>query len=257
MLEIDKNVREALESFDLFKISPESVDYKVAELYIPFFKKIDESRLSIIIAYDYLKMEPFYVSERFFTEFGFDRELLMKNGQEYIRNRLHPDDLVLHHYIAQISKYVSSSGIDPIENYSFLTEYRVMNDSGKYIRIRQKDLFILNAPNNTLWIVLMMFDFAINQNSEKPATIIFRNDKTKEIVFSFNAAHKGLNGQVTVREKEILKLISQGLCSKEIAVKLQISINTVNNHRRSAIQKLGVSSSLQAVRLAKHLEILN
>jgi len=257
MTEINKNVRECLESFDLLKISPDSVDYKVAEAHLPFFRKIDELRLSILIAYDYQKMEPFYVSDRFFTEFGFDRQLLMKNGQEYIRNRLHPDDIVLNHYIVQLAKYVTSPDIGSIKDYSFHTEYRVMNDFGKYIRIRQSDFFIESAPNNAMWIVLMMFDFAIDQNSDKPATIVFRNDKTKEIVFSFNAAHKGSNCQITMREKEVLKLISQGLCSKEIADKLQISTNTVNNHRRNVIFKLGVKSSLQAVRLAKHLEILN
>jgi DNA-binding CsgD family transcriptional regulator len=257
MPEIDKNVREALESFELFNISPESVDYKVAESYIPFFKKIDELRLSIIIAYDYLKMEPFYVSERFFTEFGFDYEKAMKNGQEYIRNRFHPDDLVQHHFVAQIVKYMSSPEIGSIKEYSVQTEFRVLNESGKYIRLHERDNFIELAPNNTLWIELKMFDFAIDQNSDKPATILLKNDKTKEIIFSFNAAHKGLNFQLTTREKEVLILISQGLCSKEIADKLQISANTVNNHRRNVILKLGVKSSLQAVRLAKHLEILN
>ena len=50
------------------------------------------------------------------------------------------------------------------------------------------------------------------------------------------------NGELTVREKEVIKLISLGLANKEIAEKLFISIHTVISHRKNITEKLGIKS---------------
>ena len=48
--------------------------------------------------------------------------------------------------------------------------------------------------------------------------------------------------QLTNRETEILKLIVQGLLNKEIADKLNISLNTVLTHRKNIIAKTGIKT---------------
>lgn len=48
--------------------------------------------------------------------------------------------------------------------------------------------------------------------------------------------------QLTVREKEIARLVAQGLSSKQIALRLAISIETVKTHRRRMLQKNNISS---------------
>ncbi|WP_321286883.1 LuxR C-terminal-related transcriptional regulator [uncultured Sunxiuqinia sp.] len=50
------------------------------------------------------------------------------------------------------------------------------------------------------------------------------------------------NGELTVREKEVIKLIALGLANKEIAEKLFISIHTVISHRKNITEKLGIKS---------------
>ncbi len=44
------------------------------------------------------------------------------------------------------------------------------------------------------------------------------------------------------RETEVLELVAQGLSSKEIAVRLNIAVNTVNTHRKSITRKTGIKS---------------
>lgn len=56
---------------------------------------------------------------------------------------------------------------------------------------------------------------------------------------------------LTPREKEITRLVSEGLCQKSIANHLAISQYTVRNHLRKIFDKTGVSSSLQLALLAK------
>ncbi len=55
---------------------------------------------------------------------------------------------------------------------------------------------------------------------------------------------------LTVRELEILELLSQGLRNVDIADRLGISSRTVENHVGSIIGKLGAQSRTEAVRLA-------
>jgi DNA-binding NarL/FixJ family response regulator len=61
----------------------------------------------------------------------------------------------------------------------------------------------------------------------------------------FTAASSGL-AQLTIREREILQLISQGYRDREIAAGLQISMKTVQKHVQSILSKLGAQNRTEA-----------
>jgi len=52
---------------------------------------------------------------------------------------------------------------------------------------------------------------------------------------------------LTKREREIFEFLTQNMTTKEIAMTLNISEKTVRNHVSNVMQKLGVSSRIQAV----------
>lgn len=56
--------------------------------------------------------------------------------------------------------------------------------------------------------------------------------------------------ELTGRELEILTLVGEGRTSREIAEKLYISENTVRNHVRNILDKLGMKSRFEAVNWA-------
>ena len=62
------------------------------------------------------------------------------------------------------------------------------------------------------------------------------------------------NGRIfamlSTREKEVLRLIVNGMYSKDIAIKLQISLETIKKHRRSLIQKSDAKNMAALVALA-------
>jgi len=49
------------------------------------------------------------------------------------------------------------------------------------------------------------------------------------------------------RERQVLKLLAQGLHNKDIASRLSITIKTLNKHLEKIYQKLGVTSRAEAV----------
>ncbi|MFT6715847.1 MAG: DNA-binding NarL/FixJ family response regulator [Saprospiraceae bacterium] len=56
--------------------------------------------------------------------------------------------------------------------------------------------------------------------------------------------------KISIREKEIIKLIAQGLINKEIADKLFISTHTVNTHRKNIMAKLSINNTAGIVLFA-------
>jgi DNA-binding CsgD family transcriptional regulator len=55
---------------------------------------------------------------------------------------------------------------------------------------------------------------------------------------------------LTRREREVLDLIGQGKTSKQIAAALNLSVYTVNNHRKHICKKVGLHSTAQLVAFA-------
>ena len=56
--------------------------------------------------------------------------------------------------------------------------------------------------------------------------------------------------KLSKKEKEVLKLIIQGMNSREIAEKLALSVRTIDNHRANMMKRVGVRNAAELVKLA-------
>ena len=56
--------------------------------------------------------------------------------------------------------------------------------------------------------------------------------------------------QLTEREREIVQLLAEGLSTKEIAVRLQLSVKTVGTHREHLMAKLHIHSLAELTKYA-------
>jgi len=61
---------------------------------------------------------------------------------------------------------------------------------------------------------------------------------------------------LTNREWEVLRLLGQGVATREIARRLHIAPHTVRSHVQRVMSKLGVHSRLEAVALARRTGLL-
>jgi two-component system, NarL family, response regulator LiaR len=61
---------------------------------------------------------------------------------------------------------------------------------------------------------------------------------------------------ITARELDVLRLIAEGLSTKEVAERLFVSENTVKTHTSRVFDKLGANRRTKAVQLAKELGLI-
>jgi len=61
---------------------------------------------------------------------------------------------------------------------------------------------------------------------------------------------------ITQREKEIIQLIANEFSNQDIAEELNISLRTVETHRRNVMQKLNVKSAISLIKSAAQLKII-
>nr|WP_287411448.1 response regulator transcription factor [Pseudodesulfovibrio sp.] len=62
---------------------------------------------------------------------------------------------------------------------------------------------------------------------------------------------------LTPREQEVMRMLAEGLTAKEVAEKLFISPKTVENHRTNLMKKLGLKSTVELVRYAARLGLID
>ena len=96
------------------------------------------------------------------------------------------------------------------------------------------------------FLAMGIIDIAPEQSANTSVRFQIKNCLTDEIVpFAIESAADTL---LTSREREVLALAKEGMFSKEISEKLNISIHTVNRHRQNILEKLQVDNMIEAVK---------
>lgn len=71
------------------------------------------------------------------------------------------------------------------------------------------------------------------------------------------ASEDGGQPALTEREKEVVRLVADGLSSREIAERLCLSVKTVDTHRANILEKIGAHSSAELIKYAIREGIVN
>jgi DNA-binding NarL/FixJ family response regulator len=76
------------------------------------------------------------------------------------------------------------------------------------------------------------------------------------LVPRLSRSYREPGANLTLREREVLKLIAEGLSTADMAARLVVTTNTVRNHVQSILTKLGAHSKLEAVVIATRSGLL-
>lgn len=150
---------------------------------------------------------------------------------------------------------------DPGRPGCLLLDVRLRRASGldlqDELRRRRATLPILvitgyaNVPTTIRALKSGAFDFL--QKPVPPGVLLERvhaaieEDRAQRESVAKNAAARRRLDRLTPRERQVLKLLIEGKISKEIADVLNVSVRTVEGHRRMLLSKMGVATAAELV----------
>ena len=219
-------------------------------------REFSQMSQSCIFIVDVFKEQYDFASDNFSLVFGYnpaDIKTISKQG-DLLEERIHPDDRAqLLEYQIEHGQFIYSLPQEERNDYQQIFQIRMLNANRQYVNVISRQQVIEKDKNGKAWMIMGIMDISPDQILSEKIKRTVLNRKTGEIVTSsFIPAEK----QLTKREKEILLLIRQGLLSKEIAGKLNISIYTVNNHRKNILEKLNVDNIIEAMNIVFTANVL-
>jgi len=170
----------------------------------------------------------------------FNNELLQEN-LDFHKLHFHPEDQMLwcEEAFPDILKFIDSEPVVKSPDYRFIFNHRYIRRDGSIsqfihegsISFGEERLFpILNLK--------VFFEIADIKTDETIILTIFRYSAEHGYQKVFTKEYGGIyNSILTQREMEIIRLCHEGLSSKMIAERLNLSIHTVKNHKRHCMEK--------------------
>ncbi|WP_421921112.1 response regulator transcription factor [Marinifilum sp.] len=234
-----------------YQIEESDIDLHKLEEYQELFKRLDPISQSSLLVIDYYHSKYFYISEKVKIKLGLDSDSTDAVAKKI---RIHPDDHLIIDSLDRAIKYICSQAIDERKKYRLVNNFRVCNESKQYVRIFVQHSILEMDKRGNIWLGLRKIDYDPDQGMDKPAVSFLQHVETNEIVYTIYGDTE--SGLISKREREVLKLISDGYASKQIADRLFISENTVNNHRKNILRKLHASNTFEAIHKAVRARII-
>lgn len=238
------------------QIRPLDVDYDLWSERRASIQTFSEMSQSCIFMVDVFKERYDFASDNFARMFGYNPAWIktIREQGDLLEERIHPDDRdELVDYQIEHGQFIYSLPQEERNDYQQIFQMRMLNARQEYVNVISRHQVIQKDKNGKAWIVMGVMDLSPDQTPAGRVKRTVINRKTGEILAS---AAIPANQQLTKREIEILKLIRQGFLSKEIAYKLNLSIYTVNNHRKNILAKLKANNVVEAIIKAESLGIV-
>jgi len=229
------------------QITEQDVNYQVWSKKRESIRQYSRISHSCIFTVDVFKQRYDFASDNFSLLFGYNPSWIqnIRKQGDMLEERIHPDDRVqLMEYQVEHGLFIYSLPPECRNDYQQIFQLRMLKSSQQYINIVTRQQVVETDRNGKAWIIMGIMDISPDQgfSGKVKRTVIHR--KTGEIIDCSSPAKEN---ELTIREKEILLLIRQGLLSKEIAYRLSISIHTVNNHRKNILAKLNVNNFMEVI----------
>ena len=205
---------------------------EIAQEYISYMKILEQAGSFAV-----------FLSDRF-GYYYYVTEYIEPPQELNIENLVHPDDLeVVRRIDKKVWEFLDTLPEEEKLTYKYIYEMRVL-DRGKYVRMIYQTRLLAFKDDN--FLAMGIIDLAPEQSANTSVRFQIKNCLTDEVVpFTIESATDVL---LTPREREILALAKEGMFSKEISEKLNISIHTVNRHRQNILEKLQVDNMIEAIR---------
>lgn len=194
-----------------------------------------------------------YVSKNFRACTGMDTEMMCSKGMTFWWEHMHPDEMSLWLQSLNDLMVFTMSEIDVHDRkkISYTWNYRIRMADGTYHPILQHTTPMYFDEEGKPIIGLAHYSLLPITGGHLPirASAKMLNDKNEyeTVFFKTYSEQKLISEQISFRERDIIRLISFGHSTEEIADKLFISVNTVTSHRRNILKKTDCKNTTELI----------
>lgn len=223
-----------------------------AECEVPagFFQAGKEKCSCIFLVSCLSEKSILWLEDTFEEVTGYSPSFFIEGGLTAWYKLVHPNDM------RSVSENIKRSFADfekpgsPKPFPPLILEYRFKGQNGKWTKIRDIKYLLLEGESKIVDKGLCKFERVTERKESDESCYKLLNfalsyDKKME---QFIKSHSLSN-----REIEILSLIGKGLSTKMIAYQCNISINTVETHRRHLLEKFKVKNSMELIKEASKI----
>lgn len=203
---------------------------------------------------DYANKSYAYISEHCQEIISSTKDELERFELRIDKGRFHPEDKIIfdEQVFHDITSFILQITPEEIERYRFAYTHRYFRSDGSISHYLQQGTFLTTNYTGIPTLNLMTFSDIGDYKTDDSMTLIISyltEDSGYVKVFSKSYSHVEIS-KLSSREKEIVKLCTEGLSSNDIAEKLCLSIHTVKNHKRNIMEKTSTRKMAEVINVA-------
>lgn len=205
------------------------------------------------LVFNYSSMTFVYVDHKFKEITGYESDRLLIHGLYLLNNLMSPEDTACYLLsLKKIHQYLFDLPAARRKEYQMSFDFRIKHADGSFLRLLQQIIALeFDEKGNLMYSLDRYTDITHWEKEEEMVLSITGPDPSKNLIFYPNRKHDGsADGLFTKTEVKILRLLSEGFSSKEIADRASISFNTVNTHRRNMLRKAKVKNTTELIQYA-------
>lgn len=205
------------------------------------------------LIFNYSSMTFAYVDHRFMEIAGYDSDHLLIHGLYFLSNIIYPEDIPAYLLsLKKINQHLFDIPAAKRKNYQISFDFRIKRIDGNALRLLQQMVALeFDEKGNLMYSLDRYTDITHWEKDDETVLTITGPDIVKNLIFYPGRKSDGAaECMFTKTEIKILKLLSEGMSSKEIANRASISFNTVNTHRRNMLKKAIVKNTTELIQYA-------
>lgn len=239
-----------------YKFDEEQLDYSVLPVHVKSLQIMAEVSNSGVGIFDVHKKEIAFFSSNYGKMLGYKPSDYQKENYRFFEDKIHPDERYqLSLQGVSALKMFNAFTKEEKLSHKVISEFSMLNAEGRYVRLVEQYQILELDKSGQIWLMMNIVDISPYQEDLQAVKCQLFNYKTGDFI-SFEPDGRKATLELTRRELEILRLVKQGLLSKEISDKLSISVHTVNTHRQRFLEKLGANNSVEAIQFADRYGLL-
>lgn len=212
---------------------------------------------------DYVQKKYLYVDPSCNTYLGYPISYFLDAGPMFYTSLWHQDDFKTYNeeIFPGSLKFLKAYKCEKPGHLFINLNHRIKDRKGNKLILLQRSTIITSKEG----LPLLSVGMVSNLNSHLTENRIIFSIESYEETPDFSPSkilvkrvyfHRQEDSLLTKREVEVLKWICEGLSSKQIADKMNISIYTINNHRQNMLEKTASKNTAELLKYATLQQIL-